>query len=98
MPSCFLCFSGLVLLLHNTSVPVELEDQQGLGQGRGTDEGRREKRRNGKRKPDKEGRENKAKRKGVHCNWSLPSGKWSAFFSFFLKSVAPGGPRCGQSC
>lgn len=88
MPSCFPGFSGLVLLPHNTSVPVELEDQQGLGQGRENDEGRREKKRNGKRKTDKEGRENEAKRKGVHCNWSLPFRGWSAvflvIFFFFL--------------
>lgn len=80
---------------------MELEDQQGLGQGRENDEGRREKKRNGKRKTDKEGRENEAKRKGVHCNWFLPFRGWSAVILvifFFFKSVVLGDPRPGQSC
>ena len=44
--------------IPHPGVPGELEDQQGLGQGRGTDKGRREKRRDGRgRKKDKKGRE-----------------------------------------
>lgn len=38
VPSCLFCCFGLGLFPHSTSVPLEPEDQQGIGQERGTDE------------------------------------------------------------
>lgn len=72
VPFCFPCISWAGALTPFVSVPVEPEDQKGLGQERGTDEGKREKRRDGERKRDKERGDIEAKRKGMHCSWSLP--------------------------
>lgn len=71
-PFAFLVSLWAGALTPFVSVPVEPEDQKGLGQERGTDEGTREKRRDGERKRDKERRDIEAKRKGMHCSWSLP--------------------------
>lgn len=59
----------------------------------------KEKERKGERGEEErqEGREI-AKRKRMHCNWSLPSRGWGALFVSFYKSVAPGDPRPKQNC
>ena len=99
-PPAFFMFlwAGALTPRPQPRVPVELEDQQGLGQGRRTHEGKREERREGRgRKTRKEGREI-AKRKRMNCNWSLPSRGWGALFVSFYKPVAPGDPRPKQNC
>lgn len=37
------------------------------------------------------------RRKGMHCDWTLPTRGWGTVF-FFQKPVAPGDPKPGQSC
>ena len=89
-------WAGALTPMPQPSVPVELEDQQGLGQGRRTHEGKREERRDGRGRKTRKGGRLQKEKECIAIGLCLPEG--GVLFLFHFMSVAPGDPRPKQNC